>query len=87
MPVTSNRPQKKSFTPRRLRPSIRFDNIHPQDYLKYDFKVACEDCTHFNREAENCSLGYESKWHRQDFQKKSYDLGGKVSFCSFIEID
>lgn len=83
-------PQKRPRapqTPRRLRPSIRFDPIHPQDYLKYDLRISCEDCTHFNRETEVCSLGYDFQWHRKDFQKKTYELNGKVAFCSFIEID
>jgi hypothetical protein len=74
-------------TPKRLRTSIRFDAVNPGDYLKYDFRSACEDCTHFDRDAEICTLGYESKWHRRDFQIKSFELSGKMALCRFLEID
>ncbi len=77
----------KRFTPKRLRTSIRFDGINPTDYLKYDHRFSCEDCTHFNRETEKCTLGYETKWHRKEFQNKSYELSGKMALCRFIEID
>lgn len=84
MPGPSNH-APKARTPRRLRTSIRFDTVNPTDYLKYDFRTACEDCTHFD--GKGCSQGYESKWHRRDFQTKSYELSGKVALCRFLEID
>jgi hypothetical protein len=74
-------------TPRRLRPSIRFDGVNPGDYQKYEFRFSCEDCSHFDSASENCTLGYESKWHRKEFQKKSYELSGKMALCRFLEID
>lgn len=74
-------------TPKRLRQSIRFDAINPSDYLKYNLVSACEECTHFHHEEERCTLGYETKWHRKDFQKKSYELKGEVAICRFMEID
>jgi hypothetical protein len=82
MPKSSTQP-----TPKRLRTSIRFDAVNPVDYLKYDFRFSCEDCTHFNSENESCTLGYNSSWHRKDFQIKSYDLSGKMALCRFLEID
>ena len=78
-------PSKK--TPKKLRPSIRFDPIHPVDYLKYDFRLACEECTHFNHENTDCTLGYNTKWHRKEFQRQSYELSGKMALCRFMEID
>jgi len=77
----------KAKTPKRLRQSIRFDAIHPADYLKYDLKTACEDCTHFCQENKECTLGYNSHWHRKEFQKYSFELSGKVALCRFMEID
>ncbi|MEZ0390611.1 MAG: hypothetical protein ACAH59_00245 [Pseudobdellovibrionaceae bacterium] len=74
-------------TPKRLSTSIRFDSVNPTDYLKYDFRFACEDCSHFNSEGGNCTLGYNSAWHRREFQKKSYELSGKMALCRFLEID
>jgi hypothetical protein len=74
-------------TPKRLHTSIRFDTVNPGDYLKYDFRSSCEDCTHFNRDVESCTLGYESKWHRKEFQTQSFELSGKMALCRFLEID
>lgn len=90
MPAQPKNSADKKFntpTPKRLRTSIRFDAVNPSDYMKYDFRFACEDCTHFNVENENCTLGYNSFWHRKDFQKKSYELSGKMALCRFLEID
>jgi hypothetical protein len=77
----------KARTPKRLRPSIRKDAINAADYLKYNFPIACEDCTHFNPENEQCTIGYETQHHRHEVQKKSYELSGKVALCRFMEID
>lgn len=79
--------KKSPRTPKRLRTSIRFDPIHPSDYLKYDIRSACEDCSHFDFENNRCTLGYDSKWHRKDFQKSSYELTGRMALCRFLEID
>lgn len=76
-----------AFTPKRLNTSIKFDGIHPADYLKFDLRLSCEDCTHFNHEAESCTLGYVTQWHRKAFQEHSYELTGKVALCRFQEID
>lgn len=78
---------KRTPTPKRIPPSIRFDVVNPTDYQKYDFRVACEDCVHFNFENSQCTLGYPTKWHRRDFQKYSYELSGKMALCRFMEID
>ncbi len=80
-------PGPSKRTPKRIRTSIRLDAVHPTDYLKYDFRFSCEDCTHFNRTEETCTLGYESKWHRKDYQKSTFELNGKMALCRFLEID
>lgn len=77
---------KRVPTPKRIPPSIRFDVINPKDYLKYDMRMACEDCVHFNSETSQCTLGYPTQWHRKEFQKSSYELSGKMALCRFIEI-
>lgn len=78
-------------TPKRLNTSIKFDTTHPADYMRYDTRFACEDCTHFNHDSklehEACTLGYITKWHRKEFQEKSYELSGKMALCRFQEID
>jgi predicted HD phosphohydrolase len=74
-------------TPKRLRTSIRHDAVHPSDYLRYTIPSACEDCSHFNSEKETCTLDYNSEHHRRDYQKKCYELSGKMAICRFLEID
>jgi hypothetical protein len=86
MPGPSNK-ELKPPTPKRLRQSIRFDTVNPSDYLKYRFPICCEECTHFNSETGACTIGYEPKWHRRDFQIKSCELSGKIALCRFMEID
>jgi hypothetical protein len=85
--AAANPKKPRAQTPKRLSTSIRFDPTNPTDYLKYDFRFACEDCTHFDCEHEHCTLGYNPKWHRKEFQKKSYELSGKMALCRFLEID
>jgi hypothetical protein len=74
-------------TPKRLRSSIRLDAVNPQDFMKYNLPFACEDCTHFDRENESCTLGYNSRLHRRAEQYRTYCLNGKMALCRFLEID
>lgn len=74
-------------TPKRLRPSIKYDTVNPSDYLRYTFPAACDDCTHFNPENESCTLGYNSLYHRRERQQQDYLLTGKMVLCRFLEID
>jgi len=77
----------KAFTAKKLRGSIKRDKINPADYLKYDFRFSCEDCSHFCSQAQSCTIGYESKWHRKEFQTYEYELAGHMALCRFQEID
>lgn len=74
-------------TAKRPRVSIRRDPVHPSDYLRYRFRSACEDCTHFKASDASCTLGYATKWHRRDFQTAEYERTGKMALCRFLEID
>jgi len=83
-----SRPERKYVpTPKRKQASIRHDAINPQDYQKYNLPWACEDCSHYNFEKDNCSFGYLVKWHKREYQKHSYELSGRVALCRFQEID
>jgi len=75
------------FQPKRIRPSIRKDAINPRDYLKYDFRTSCEDCSHFYTLKSLCTLGYNTAPHRKAQQQKDYELSGMIAQCRFIEID
>ncbi len=74
-------------TPKKLRPSIRYDGINPQDYFKYDFIYCCEQCTHFDTVNETCTLGYNCEPHRQQIQQEHYVRTGRMALCRFLEID
>jgi hypothetical protein len=77
----------KPKTPKPLRGSIKHDVIHPADYLKYNFPISCEECSHYNSTEKSCTLGYNPKWHLHEYQSKTYELSGKVALCRFMEID
>lgn len=79
---------KSAKTPKKLRPSIRYDGINPSDYFKYNFVYCCEQCSHFDStEGGSCTLGYYSVPHRQEIQLKHYELNGTMALCRFLEID
>lgn len=77
----------KKNTPKRPTQTIKKDNVNPSDYLKYDHRWSCEDCTHFDHEKNSCTLGYVTTYHRKSQQEKDFLLGGKIAFCRFHEID
>lgn len=77
----------QSPTPKRLRPSIRLDVLMPGDYFKYDFRGACEDCSHFEPSTESCTLRFNTEPHLRRNQEASYLLTGKRGLCRFLEID
>lgn len=72
---------------KRIRPSIKKDPVNPTDYLKYDFRTSCEDCSHFNSISGQCTLGYNTAPHRKAQQEKDYRLSGVIAQCRFLEID
>lgn len=71
----------------RLYPSIKRDAVNPKDFQEYNFKFACEECSHFNFENQQCSLGYNVQNHLKENLLKMYFLSGKMTFCRFHEID
>lgn len=81
------RPPPAPKTPKKLRNSIRLDAVNPTDFLKYDFRSACEDCTHFCQEPQSCTLGYNHEPHLRAEQTRSFHLNGKMALCRFLEID
>ncbi len=67
--------------------SIKHDPIHPADYNNYIIPMSCEECSHYSIEKDFCTIGFEIKWHKAQYQKRSYELTGKVPICRFMEID
>ncbi len=72
---------------KRILPSIKKDYINPRDYLKYDFRYSCEECSHFDNDNQKCSMGYNSIHHQKQTQEHNYRLGGHMALCRFHEID
>ena len=83
----SKRPPAKAKTPKRLTASIKKDTVNPADWLRYDFRSACEDCTHFCLTDFSCTLGYHTSHHREEKQQSDYILSGRIAQCRFLEID
>lgn len=86
MPGIAN-PKGKKKSPPRLRAAIKKDAVNPTDFLKYDFRFACEDCSHFDPEKTACTIGYDPSHHLKKTQTHQYLLAGNMAFCRFLEID
>lgn len=80
-------PKSKEKSQPRLHASIRKESLHPADYLKYDTRFSCEDCSHFDSEKVVCTIGYNPIHHLKATQIHQYELSGNMAFCRFIEID
>ncbi|QDK38854.1 hypothetical protein [Bdellovibrio sp. NC01] len=80
-------PKSKGKSQPRLRPSIHKDRINPQDYMKYDTRFSCEDCSHFDSDKVVCTIGLVPEHHTKAAQTHQYELAGNMAFCRFIEID
>ncbi len=78
-------PPKKSLT--RTKSSIKKDVMNPSDFLRYDFRFACEECSHFDSITEICTIGYVPSHHRRAEQERQYHLSGRMALCRFHEID
>jgi hypothetical protein len=76
-----------AFHQKRIRASIKKDAMNASDHLKYDFRFACEDCSHFASEQQRCTLGYNSVPHRKAQQQHDFELSGRMALCRFHEID
>lgn len=78
---------KKPKSPRRLRPSLKKEYVDPAAYRAYKLPWSCDDCSHFERDNERCSLGYDTTYHRLAQQQSDYLLGGQYALCRSQEID
>lgn len=77
----------KKTTPRRINASIKRDHVSAADYLRYDHRWSCDECSHFDATTAKCTLGYETSHHRLEEQRRSFEVSGKIAFCRFHEID
>lgn len=86
MPGISN-PKSKAKSQPRLHPSIKKEKVAPADYLKYDTRFSCEDCSHYDGDKVLCTIGYNPQHHLKAEQTHQYLLSGNMAFCRFLEID
>jgi hypothetical protein len=63
------------------------DRVAPKDYLGLGLIYSCEQCSHFDPEAEKCTFGYDTSPHRKKNQDERYLLSGTLAYCRLIEID
>lgn len=77
----------KPKTAARLHASIKKDTVNPSDYLKYESRFSCEDCSHYDGAVVKCTLGYNPTHHLKATQTRQYELAGNMAFCRFLEID
>lgn len=80
-------PKGKGKSQPRLRAAIKKDVVNPGDFLRYDFRFACEDCSHFDADKTICTIGYDPSHHLKAEQTHQYHLAGDMAFCRFLEID
>lgn len=80
-------PKGKGKSQPRLHASIKKDAVNPRDFMKYDTRFSCEDCSHFDGEKVLCTIGYNPQHHLQAQQNHQYLLAGNMAFCRFLEID
>ncbi len=71
----------------RLHASIKKDRIKPSDYLHFEHRFSCEDCSHFASDKNLCTIGYDTSHHLKSVQMHQYKLAGNVALCRFLEID
>jgi hypothetical protein len=74
-------------TPKKLRKGIKLDRVDPIDFSKRNPIYCCEQCSHYDPEADACTLGYQARLHKKDIQLQRYYLHGHMAFCRFTEID
>jgi len=80
-------PKSKHKSAPRLHASIKKDTVAPADYLRFDTRFSCEDCSHFDSAQVQCTIGYNPLHHLKAVQTHQYELAGNMAFCRFLEID
>ena len=74
-------------TPPPVKRSLILDPIHPRDWRELTIIYACEQCSHYDENGHQCTIGYDANIHKKEVQDRLYELTGRVGFCRFSEID
>jgi hypothetical protein len=78
--------ENRSYLPKRPRRSIQLDRVNPQEFLRFNGRFFCEDCSHYSTSGKVCTLGYRAQ-HTRAEQLELYNLTGKIAFCRALEIE
>jgi hypothetical protein len=88
--ATAQLPSKEASTrpylPKRQRRSIKLDRVQAADLAQYDVRFFCDNCSHYSRSENRCSMGYVPQ-HTKSAQMTLFNLTGHMAFCRFLEID
>ena len=76
----------RPYQPKRHRRAIKLDRVNPRDFMAYESRVFCDDCSHYDSTAHRCTMGYVPQHTRRE-QLAIYELTGMMAFCRFLEID
>jgi len=60
----------------------RIDSILVEQVRAYQLRYSCEDCCHFDEEAQDCSLGYPNQPHR----RRELLIAEEVVFCKEFDL-
>ena len=63
------------------------DRVNPADFRLLNFQYACEQCSHYSVENDQCTIGYGAHLHKHEAQMAKYSVTGHMALCRFIEID
>ncbi len=69
------------------RRSLILDRVNPTDFLHLDMIYYCEQCSHFDSDQKECTIGYLAEHHLKENQDRLYNLTGRIAYCRFLEID
>lgn len=76
----------RGYLPKKHRRGIKLDSVKASDLRIYDPRFFCDDCSHFDSRARQCTIGYRAQ-HTRAEQMVLYVLSGKMALCRMIEID
>lgn len=70
-----------------LKRSIIMDPIHPRDWRTLNIIYCCEQCSHYDKNGRQCTIGYDASLHMKEVQDRAYERMGRIALCRFMEID
>ena len=85
--MSQNTENHGAFTPKRIRRGIKLDRVQASDLAQMELTFACEHCSFFAPDNDECMMGMPTAPHRLEQQWKTFNTTGHMAFCRFLEID